>query len=318
MIVKLPNLLELASYVWYCQACALGVFFEYSDYKRWVERSHEYKNVPCPILPSLKWLLVSLSCLALYSVVSPTFNIEACYVADGDYASWPFWYRIVYYFISMSVKRFFYYNPFCSTTGAIIASGLGYNGMVNGAHNWNKIVGVYIWELETSSSPIEMLRYWNHQIHLWLKFYIMARLTPPGKRPGMFENMVTFLVSAFWHGFYPFYYVMFFFAGVLSEVAKDIFKARVLFSFIPAPLRPFVANFFSMLCLNYMGILHCGLTFERGGNFMRSTYALVPVGLIVFLAVSRSMGMVKMAQRLEAKSAKTAEAAAPADPSKQK
>lgn len=71
----------------------------------------------------------------------------------------------------------------------------------------------------------------------------------------MFENMVTFLVSAFWHGFYPFYYVMFFFAAILSEVAKDVFKARILFSFIPGFLRPIIANQLSMLSLNYFGIL---------------------------------------------------------------
>ena len=38
MITSLPTPLELASYVWYSQACALGVFFEFSDYKRWIER----------------------------------------------------------------------------------------------------------------------------------------------------------------------------------------------------------------------------------------------------------------------------------------
>ncbi len=57
MVMNLPSLLEFASYVWYCQACALGVFFEFSDYKRFIERTHEYKDVPSPIIPSLKWLV---------------------------------------------------------------------------------------------------------------------------------------------------------------------------------------------------------------------------------------------------------------------
>jgi hypothetical protein len=70
--------------------------------------------------------------------------------------------RMFYYFVAMSFKRFFYYNPFSMTTGAIIASGLGYNGKQKGQDQWDKIVGVYIWEVETASSPIEMLRFWNH------------------------------------------------------------------------------------------------------------------------------------------------------------
>jgi len=55
--------------------------------------------------------------------------------------------------------------------------------------------------------------------------------------------MSTFIVSAFWHGFYPFYYVMFFFAAIMNEVAKDLYKSRVLFSkFVPKELHWIVAN----------------------------------------------------------------------------
>lgn len=129
----------------------------------------------------------------------------------------------------------------------------------------------------------------------------MGRLVTPGKRPGTFESMSTFIVSAFWHGFYPFYYVMFFFSAVLSEVAKDIFKSRSLFTAIPAAVRPWIANFGSMLCMNYLGILLVALTFERGGVFMSATYAFVPIGLFILLTASRSLGLVKYAQKLEAK-----------------
>ena len=142
-------------------------------------------------------------------------------------------------------------------------------------------------------------------MHLWLKFYIMARLTPVGKRPGAFENMATFIVSAFWHGFYPFYYVMFFFAAVLSEVAKDIFKSRYLFRFIPAALRPFVANFASFLCMNYLGILQSALTFHNGGQFLLATWGLVPVSLLLIMGFSRTFGLVRYAQKLEAKATGT-------------
>ena len=117
----------------------------------------------------------------------------------------------------------------------------------------------------------------------------------------MKENMVVFLVSAFWHGFYPFYYVMFFMAAVLVEVAKDIFKARSLFSFLPPIMRHILGNIFSMICMNYFGILICALTFERGGAFMAYTWYLVPVGLFATLTFSRSVGLVRIAQKLEAK-----------------
>lgn len=37
MVTKMPTILEFTSYVFYCQACALGVFFEFSHYKRFIE-----------------------------------------------------------------------------------------------------------------------------------------------------------------------------------------------------------------------------------------------------------------------------------------
>ena len=158
---SLPTPLELASYVWYSQACALGVFFEFSDYKRFIERKGEYASVPSPIFASLKWLTVALLCLALYTVSNNYFYVELCW--SKEYLEYSFAYRVFYFYVSMTQKRFFYYNPFSMSTGAIVASGLGYNGKSkDGEDQWDKIVSVYIWEVETSASPIEMLRFWNH------------------------------------------------------------------------------------------------------------------------------------------------------------
>ena len=64
-----------------------------------------------------------------------------------------------------------------------------------------------------------------------------------GKRPSFAVSMTVFLVSAFWHGFYPSYYFCFFFAAILSDVNKDLFKSQILFkSYVPAFMRNFLAN----------------------------------------------------------------------------
>lgn len=162
MVLNLPSVMELASYVWYTQACALGVFFEFSDYKRFIERTHEYKDVPSPIIASLKWFIASISFLVLYTVLNPYFSIETCYTKEYSEFNYP--YRLFFYVVSMTVKRCFYYNAFCMTTGAVIASGLGYNGKdkQTGHNKWDKIVGVYVILIETASSPVECLRGWNH------------------------------------------------------------------------------------------------------------------------------------------------------------
>ena len=301
-IVKLPTPMEMASYVWFSNACALGIFFEFSDYKRFIERSDEYKNVPSPILQSLKWLVLGIFCLVFFMIASPYFDVEMCYAPE--YMEYSVAYRVFYFYMAMNIRRFYYYNPFCMSTGAVIASGFGYNGRDKGDDKWDKVISVFIWELETSSSAIEMLRYWNHQVHLWLKFYVMGRLVKPGQRPGAFANAMTFLVSAFWHGFYPTYYWLFVIAAFISEATKDVYKARSLVP-LPSIAKVVLGNIFSMLCLDYCGILQVALTFERGSHFVIATWGIIPVGLVVFLIFSRTFGLVPLALKMEkAKAAK--------------
>ena len=143
-------------------------------------------------------------------------------------------------------------------------------------------------------------------MHLWLKFYIQARLVEPGKRADWKANMSTFIVSAFWHGFYPFYYVMFFFAAVMNEASKDLYKARYIFRFIPAEIGPYLANFITMIVLNYNGVMFNALTFENGIKFGNATYWCVFALCTGVLVFSRSFGLVRYVQKLEAKAAEKA------------
>ena len=61
----------------------------------------------------------------------------------------------------------------------------------------------------------------------------MFRLVTPGQRAGFKENLAAMMMSAFWHGFYPGYYVMFFFFGIINEVTKDVYRAWPLFVDVP-------------------------------------------------------------------------------------
>jgi len=117
--------------------------------------------------------------------------------------------------------------------------------------------------------------------------------------------MIVFLTSAFWHGFYPFYYIMFFLAAILSEVTKDIFKSWIFFQAIPKKVRYFCAHLLSMSCMNYLGIIFTSLTFENGGKFMGATNYIVPVAMFSVLGFTRGVNLVGMA----AKKVKAMEAA---------
>lgn len=157
---------------------------------------------------------------------------------------------------------------------------------------------IYVFEIEWGKSPNEMLRYWNHQVHLWLKYYIGGRIVEKDKRPTFGQNMVVFLVSAFWHGFYPFYYVTFMLAMISTEVAKDLFKAKkyLFYGIIPSVfVRHLLANQATLLCLDYVGITFNALTFENGLKFMSANYYCVPIALFAILSLSRTLNIVRLA-----------------------
>lgn len=60
-----------------------------------------------------------------------------------------------YYYVAMMTKRMFYYVPFKMGTSATAACGLNYNGIdKEGNHQWDKIVGMYVWKIEFATNPM--------------------------------------------------------------------------------------------------------------------------------------------------------------------
>ena len=302
MVVQAPSFLEFTSYTFFCQTAALGVFFEYRDFIAWIECKDEYKSVPDPIIPSLKWLGQSLTFLTIFAVMTPCIPIDYCW-SDG-FADHPFLWKVGFYWLAFTVKRSFYYSPFCATTGAICACGLGYNGVKtvkdHEEHQWDKIIGVYWVECERMTSPAEVFRYWNYQVHVWLKGYVYMRLITPGQKPGTYESMMTFCISSLWHGFYVFYHIMFFFAACLQELAKDIYKSHILFKGVPKPVKVVTCWFFTYLTLNYCGINVVALSLKNGLAFNAAMYYFVFILILVSLALFR-FKIMPYARKLEKK-----------------
>ena len=154
----------MTSYSFYCNTAAVGVFFEFRDYKKFIECTDEYKNIPNPLMASLKWLAQCLIFMGIFAVGGKLIPLEYCWSENFDKHSFP--YRVLFYFVAAFPKRAFYYSPFSATTGAIIASGFGYNGIKTvkekEVHQWDKVIGVYWFECETIISPVEVFRYWNY------------------------------------------------------------------------------------------------------------------------------------------------------------
>ena len=90
--------------------------------------------------------------------------------------------------------------------------------------------------------------------HRWLRRYVYDRVPLP-----ILRLPTTFLISAFWHGFYPGYYLSFLSSVALTESARAIRRVfRPYFLSPDGPLRhlKFVydvsGTVVTMLCMNYL------------------------------------------------------------------
>ncbi len=97
-------------------------------------------------------------------------------------------------------------------------------------------------------------------------------------------TLVTSMTSAFWHGFYPIYYVMFFKLFLITESSREVFRRRHLYAFIPEWIRSITNHLFIMLSMDMLGLGFTLLLVNRAITFWNSTYwafNLVHVAIIM-------------------------------------
>jgi len=209
--------------------------------------------------------------------------------------------RILYFNIASYGYKYKFYGVWSFSDANVIAHGLGYNGKdKHGSSLWDRVISIYVVELEMAATPVKMMGYWNHQISVWLNRYVSARLMTKGQKSGLFVTGATLMVSAFWHGFYPFYYVMFFFSAIFVELAKDIYRIRILFP-LPGPVCQFIGCMGSHFVMNYLSCVMASLTFERGLLFGQGTNYLIFILLPVSCILLKLSGLIKMAKKIELK-----------------
>ena len=113
--------------------------------------------------------------------------------------------------------------------------------------------------------------------------------------------MITFMVSSLWHGFYACYHVMFFFTAITVELSKDMYRARILFRFIPDALQTPIAWVFSYIILDYLGTCVNALSLANVVKFVSATYGFVFIAVGVGFVLFRFCGLMKYARKLEQK-----------------
>ncbi|KHN97685.1 Membrane bound O-acyl transferase, MBOAT [Metarhizium album ARSEF 1941] len=234
---ELPSILDYAGYILFFPSLFAGPAFDYVDYRRWIDTSmfdmppnldpskkppsRKKRRIPRSGTPATFKALLGLLWLSLFVVLSASYGHEQLLV--DTYMHHALWRRIWIMYMVNLVTRLKYYGVWTLTEGSCILAGLGYNGVdpVTGKVFWNRLQNVDPWTVETAQNPRGYLAGWNMNTNSWLRNYVYLRVTPRGQKPGFRASMMTFVTSAFWHGFYPGYYLTFVLASLIQTAAKN-------------------------------------------------------------------------------------------------
>jgi len=245
-IRELPSLLDYAGYVLFFPGLLVGPAFDYVDYQSYITTT--MFNLPPGTDPSkapptrkkrriprsgryaawkaatgLAWVLVFLQL--------SNFYYRDYYLTD-EYMKFGFFRRVFQLYMLGVTQRTKYYGVWALSEGACILAGIGYRGIdpVTGKPAWDRLSNVQPFKIELAQNVHDYIGYWNINTNHWLRNYVYLRVTPKGKKPGFRASLATFVTSAFWHGFYPGYYLTFVLASFFQTIAKcKCYKAIVLY-----------------------------------------------------------------------------------------
>lgn len=184
-------------------------------------RSRKKRKIPRSGTPAAMKAAAGLGWILLFIIFSSRYNNDL--VLGDKFLKHSFIHRIWDLQMLGFTARLKFYGVWTLTEGACILSGLGYKGVdpKTGRVNWNRLQNVNPLGVELAQNSRAFLENWNLNTNKWLRNYVYLRVTPKGKKPGFRASLATFATSAFWHGFYPGYYLSFILAAFIQTVAKS-------------------------------------------------------------------------------------------------
>lgn len=214
-VSKLPNLVEYLSFILFPANVAIGPTFEYADYVAFANGS---LRSPSPYLAGVWRLVQGLFYFLAHTAINMKFPCSAMLRSDAFFSSGSLAQRYGAIWVALLAVRFKYYFGWKIAEGSACMSGLGYNDVdkVSGKARWDRVENINVWKYETSQSLRTSSQNWNKTTNLWLRRYVYDRA------PASVSLYFTYLVSAFWHGFYPGYYMFFLSVAAATVVHRQV------------------------------------------------------------------------------------------------
>ncbi|KAI3336554.1 MBOAT family protein [Xylariaceae sp. AK1471] len=253
-ITKMPGLLDYAGYVLFFPSLMAGPAFDYNEYRDWIDCSmfdvpvaidpakrpptRKKRKIPRSGTPAMWKLASGLIWIFAFLNLGKWYSPDVLF--SDRFTTYSFLRRIFVLHMVLFTARTKYYGVWFLAEGSCILAGLGYNGVdpATGRVSWNRLQNINPWGVEFAQNSRAYLENWNMNTNKWLRYYIYLRVTPRNRKPGFRASMATFVTSAFWHGFYPGYYLAFMLASFIQTAAKHYRRNIRPFFLDPVTQKP--------------------------------------------------------------------------------
>lgn len=295
-LVNIPNLLQFLGYTFCFSNVLSGPASEYTTYCKICDGSLLYYedgktprgNIPSNVWPSLRPFLVSLLNLVLFVVggmyfplldpINPQKNTPV--ILTTEFLAKPWLFRYWYMWMGLLIVRQKYYFAWKNAEGATNVWYAGFNGFDSKTKEplgWDIGRNMDILKFETAQNIQTLSKEWNNKTSLWLTKYVYIRTG--GSLAAVYS------MSAFWHGFYPGYY-MFFLSVPLLTFCERIGRKKISPYFAPNNLLyGFICMIVTSFFVEYMVSPFPLLALEWSWNNWKSHYFFGHIGCIVFYSI---------------------------------
>jgi hypothetical protein len=293
-----PGLLQFLGYTFCFSNLLAGPATEYSVYLKAIDGSifkmaDGTSKTPNNIWPTIRPLLISIMNLGFFLVLSSNFPLldptdpqnSTPFILQSAFLERPFLLRFFHAWMGLLAVRQKYYFGWKNAEGAQNIWYAGFDGWdEKGVSNgWETSSNVDIIGFELAPDVQQMSKNWNKKTSFWLTRYVYIRTGG--------NLLAVYALSAFWHGFYPGYYI-FFLAVPLPTFCDRIAKKKI------SPYFPSTSRFspYSMMgtlattvTINYLILPFVLLAGSWSLDAYKSFYYFGHVGCVLFYLVVSSL-----------------------------
>lgn len=314
-LFKLPSLLEFLGYTFNFSTVLAGPAFEFKMYDSACDGSNLYHlnddgtvgkpkgKIPSNVMPTLKPFLTSLFCMCMFVFGSKKFPILDPHdaksfipvvLSDDFVQNNSFLYRTIYFWIGLAFVRQKYYFAWKNVEGSCNLWYAGFEGFDKdgNAKGWDNSSNVDIWIYETAPNFKVGSGAWNKKTAGWLSKYIYFRTGG--------NLIMTYMTSAFWHGFYPGYYMFFLSIPLLTACERlSAQKISPYFSSDKWSLYGISAILCTMFVVTYLTHAFQLLSYESAITNWKNDYFYGHLLLIAFFGVVSNFPSPKKEKKTE-------------------